>query len=105
MSTVMGLIFPSIIGIYILEKLLNELKFNIKDYIYYGVILTLLSNCLSLIISRILFNLNGSIEVFLNYPIFFVKYVFVSLIFNFIIAVGITIVKKNIDISIEVKKK
>ena len=100
-----GIFSPSIVGLFILEKLTKEYCFSKKDYLYYYIILNLFSNSLCLITLRIFTTTYTYIESNLEiYSMFFVKYIFLSLLYNFIIAIILSCIKKYIIISIEVKK-
>ena len=102
----MGIVFPSVIGLFMLERFFNNHRLGIKNYIYYFVILCLFSNIMCLVISKLFFNISSYISMSLNsYPIYFVKYVLISLLFNFIFVVIISCVKKYIKITIEVEKR
>jgi len=105
MIEILGIIFPSIFGLFIVEKLYTKEKITIKQLIYYICILILLSNMISIVVSKAVFDLTGNLEEYLKYPIFFVKYTFVSLCINSVIAIIITMFKKYVEISLEVKKK
>lgn len=105
MSSVLGLIIPSILGIFIFELLNKDFDRSIRNYVYIFSSFILFSNFISIIFSRLFFELTGSIEEYLNYyPIFWVKYVLLSLIVNFGLSIIFTMVRKYINISIEVKK-
>ena len=102
----MGIFFPSVVGLFILEKILNDYNFKIKDYFYYFIIFSLFSNIICLVITRIFFNISSYIVASLeSYPIFFVKYVIVSLLINLILAITFSCVHKYVEISIEVEEK
>ncbi|MBQ6494989.1 MAG: hypothetical protein IJI49_03200 [Bacilli bacterium] len=101
-----GIFFPSIIGLFALEKLLKEYKFKKRDYIYYYTLLNLFSNSLCMIIFRLFSNTYTYIETNLEiYSMYFVKYVLLSIIINIALAIIITCIKKYIKISIEVQEK
>lgn len=100
---IIGLIFPSIFGLFCLEKMDKKWELKTKDYVYLLSLLILFSNSIVFVISRIVWNVEYNMVEYLNYyPIFFVKYVIVSLIVNFGLAILFVLVKKYVDINIEV---
>lgn len=97
------LFLPSIIGIKFIDILIKNLK--TKDLIIYYLMLVLFSNTICIIISRFLFNIEQDMIFNLNScPMFFVKYVLISIILNLIISFIFSLIIKNFSLSLEVVK-
>lgn len=106
MFGLIGMILPSIFGLIILEHIAKDWKLSKKNYVYVFSMLLLFSSIISLVISRFLFGVEDYVfECLSYYPMFFVKYVTVSLVVNFILAIIFILIRKYISIHIEVSKR
>ncbi len=102
MLALIALLGPSIIGLKFLEHLLKEI--NIKNMVYYFTILLTLSLTLNNIISALLFKVNNVFNALNSYPLYFSKYVLVSLIINLLLALFLSVIIKYIKINVKVEK-
>lgn len=104
MIAIIGLVIPSILGVYFFEILSKDKNSTLERKISVFLVLLLFSSILNFVSSKLFFNITENIELSLNkYPIFFVKYVLLSLVFDMILSFVCVIVSKYIHITIEVK--
>lgn len=104
MNIYLCLLGPSLISIKIFNHLNSERLSN-KNIIFYYVLFVFINNFICTFFSVIFFGGKSSIdESLINFPVFAIKYVIVSVIFSCIIPFFVEIVRKNIDYNIEVKK-
>lgn len=102
MMAFVAIFLPSIIGIKILDYLENGL--TLKNIIFYYLTFVTLSLGFNSVFSYMFFHINNVIVDNLNnLPIFFSKYLIISIIFNIILSVLFYVLKRNISFSIEVK--
>lgn len=100
MLVIIALFGPSIIGLKFLDYFV---KLNKKNTIYYFVILLTISITLNNIISYLFFNIADVIYHLNILPIYFGKYVFISLMINIVLAVILSIIIKGVSLKIEVE--
>jgi len=103
MFTLIAILAPSFLGVKFIEHLLKGL--TIRNTIYYYTILLLFSSLLNNLFCNLLWKLNDSILLNLNaYPIFFCKYVILSIIINIILGLVFVVIIKNISFKIVVEE-
>ena len=103
MLAIIAILFPSVVGLKIIEHFSR--KFVLKDYVYYFVFLLLCSTVLNCVVSYLIFHVGFDVFSQLNlYPIYFCKYAIISTIINTLLAFISVIIKKNLNFEIEVKK-
>ena len=94
-----AILFPSVLGVKILDYLNKGL--SLKNTVYYYFILVMLSNFFNNIFSYLFFKVNENIFYALcEYPIFFSKFVLVSIAINILLVLLIIILQKNIKIDV-----
>jgi hypothetical protein len=100
MYGIIAIFCPSIVGV----KLIDYLNKEEKRGLFYDYIILLISSLvLNNVITYVLFNIHSNIFENLNQlPIYWVKFVIVSVIINIILALLIVVVKKNVSIKVEV---
>ncbi len=102
MFGVIALIGPSVIGLKVLEHLLNGL--SKKNIFYYFTILLTISVIINNSISYSLFNITDVFYHLNNFPIYLAKYVLISIIINIVLALILSIIIKSVRLKIEVEK-
>ena len=103
MFALIAILIPSLIGLKIIEYFFKE--FNLKDYIYYYLVLLLFTSILNCIVAYSIFHLEANIFYHLNWlPIYFCKYSLISIFVNVLFAFFIVVIVKNISCKIEVLK-
>lgn len=103
MFMLIAVLVPSLVGVKILDYL--EKGISLKNGIYYFAILLLFSSVIDNILTYLLFNINSDILTYLNtLPIFFCKYILISVVINVLLAIIIFIIKSNVIFEIEVEK-
>lgn len=109
MNYYISMIIPSLIGLkfYININNLDSLnKKNFLEHIYYYLILFLLTNTFTSLFSCIFLGLNSKLEDSLNeFPMFSIKYIFISIFFTYIICIIITFIKKRVSLEVCVNVK
>lgn len=104
MYSLMAILCPSVFGIKLLDYF-NK-RISLKNTIYYYLLLVMFSNVLTSVFVYIFFKTSSNYIEYLNtLPIFFAKYVLVSLLINFILVIIITVSMKNMSFKIEVKNE
>lgn len=102
MFAVIAIIGPSIIGLKLLDYLLKGL--SKKNIIYYFVILLTLSLALNNAISYLVFNITDIFTSLNAFPIYFSKYITISLIINIVLSLLWVVIIKNVSLKIEVER-
>ena len=99
---VIAILLPSVFGL----KLLDYLKrgISLKNSFYYYMILLLGSSFINNILSYFFFDINSNFIDNFIYPIFFSKYVLMSVFVNTIIVLIIIVLQNNIQLEVKVKK-
>ena len=102
MFAFIAIFIPSIIGVKIIDYI--EKGISLKQSIYHYSILILLSSVFNNLVSYILFHLKSQIIVYLNtLPIYFCKYVIISIVINILLAFIFIIIEKNVSFELEVE--
>lgn len=101
MFAIIAVLLPSILGLMFFEYLYK--KMNMKQSVYIYVLLLLISCLFNNFICCFAFEVKDSVIVFLeNFPMFFFKYVFISITINIILAFVFTSLIKNCSIKVVV---
>ena len=104
MNSILCILFPSVIGLTLYCDLIKN-NSTIKNLLFIYIIIVLVVNFISTFICVFIFDLNVGIEFALtNYPIFALKYIFLSSIVSLIIAIIIKSIKMNLNIELSVEK-
>ncbi len=103
MFSFVAIFVPSILGVGVIEYFKKNI--NLKNSIYYYAILLAFSNVINVVVSYCLFDVSSSIAIILDSaPIYFCKYIVVSILVNCILAFLIVLFEKNISFEVEVVK-
>lgn len=104
MNFLIGLLLPSVVGYKFFVHINKEEKFNVESKASYYLILLLLSNTIGLLVSKIVFGLDSSLDDNLQlFSMFSFKYIVLSIIINIALAFAISFFRKNTSFSIEIK--
>ena len=104
MIAVIAIVFPSILGVKLIDYLMKNI--SLKNTFYYFSLLLLFSTLINVFIFKILFQINSNIFVNLNtYTGLLIEYLAVSITINIILAFIIVMISKNVSMSLKYKKK
>ena len=97
-----AIFLPSVLALKLFDYLNKGI--SLKNSFYYYAVLLLISSFVNNILSYFLFNMSSNIIDSFIYPIFFSKYILMSIIVNILIMFIIIVLKNNVKFEINVKK-
>ena len=104
MNFLISFFVPSLLGVRLLERLIEK-QFEKRDFVFYYLLILLFTNSISVVFSCWLFGLGGNLEASLmGSPLFSVKYILLSIIVSVILGLGIAVLKRYVSVSLEVVK-
>lgn len=99
MYAIIAILLPSVLGVKILDYFNRGL--SLKNTIYYFLILVLVSNFLNNIFAHVMFDVSENVFGALNdFPIFFSKFVLVSIIINLFLVFLIVVLQRSLKLEI-----
>ncbi len=94
---------PAVVTFLLYEKI-SKKKSDLKYEICFYLLSVMAVNCLASILCWAFLNFSASFEVFNSSPIIAIKYIAVSLVISAIVGVIAGWIRKNVSVSIVVKK-
>lgn len=95
---------PAVVGFLLYEKIAKK-KFDLKYGICFYLLFVMIINCLSVIACWAFLKFIASFEALNSSPILAIKYIAVAIVISIILSVVFGWIRKNVKVSIVVKKE